>query len=45
MATVLFSIFAHGLSAVPGTALYARSIASLDSTAPEYQAIEEQVAG
>jgi NhaP-type Na+/H+ or K+/H+ antiporter len=44
MATVLFSIFAHGLSAVPGTALYARSIASLDSTAPEYQPITEQTA-
>jgi sodium/hydrogen antiporter len=45
MATVLLSIFAHGLSALPGTALYAKRIASLDSTAPEYQPIGEQTAG
>jgi sodium/hydrogen antiporter len=45
MATVLLSIFAHGLSASPGIAFYARRIASLDSTAPEYQAIGEQVVG
>jgi NhaP-type Na+/H+ or K+/H+ antiporter len=29
--TVLFSIFAHGLSAMPGISLYARKITSLDS--------------
>ncbi len=34
--TVLLSIFAHGLSAVPGMKLYARSIASLGPGAPEY---------
>jgi NhaP-type Na+/H+ or K+/H+ antiporter len=34
--TVLLSIFAHGLSATPGIGLYARKIASLDSTAPEF---------
>jgi sodium/hydrogen antiporter len=44
MATVLLSIFAHGLSALPGIAFYARRIASLDSGAPEYQAIGERAA-
>jgi sodium/hydrogen antiporter len=39
-ATVLLSIFAHGLSAVPGIGRYAASIASLDPGAPEHQAIE-----
>ena len=37
MATVLLSIFAHGLSALPGIGFYAKKIASLDSRAPEYQ--------
>jgi len=37
MATVLLSIFAHGLSAVPGISLYARKIAMLDASAPELQ--------
>ncbi len=41
MATVLLSIFAHGLSALPGIGLYARRIASLDETSPEHQASEE----
>ncbi len=35
MMTVLLSIFAHGLSAVPGMELYARKIGSLPSDAPE----------
>jgi NhaP-type Na+/H+ or K+/H+ antiporter len=35
MATVLLSIFAHGLSAMPGIKLYARRIAALPSAAPE----------
>ncbi len=39
IATVLISIFAHGLSALPGITLYGRSIASLDIGAPENQAI------
>ncbi len=39
MLTVLVSIFAHGISAVPGIALYARSVTSLDKTAPEHQEI------
>ena len=33
--TVLLSIFAHGLSALPGTNLYARRVAALTSDAPE----------
>ncbi len=37
MATVLLSIFAHGLSAMPGIGLYARKIASLAAAAPEHQ--------
>lgn len=45
MATVLLSIFAHGLSALPGIALYARRISSLHGGAPEFQAKEEAAAG
>lgn len=45
MATVLLSIFAHGLSALPGIGLYAKSISSLDSIAPEHQAIGKEVTG
>ena len=40
MVTVLLSIFAHGLSAVPGISLYARKIASLGAGAPEQQDME-----
>ncbi len=36
MATVLLSILAHGLSAVPGMAAYARSVAALEADAPEH---------
>jgi len=36
MATVLLSIFAHGLSAMPGIGVYARQVASLNSRAPEH---------
>lgn len=39
VATVVLSIFAHGLTAVPGIRLYASKIASLDATAPEHQAV------
>ena len=38
MATVLLSIFAHGLSAKPGIALYAKRIAALGPDAPELHA-------
>ncbi|MCX6927682.1 MAG: cation:proton antiporter [Verrucomicrobia bacterium] len=34
-ATVLLSIFAHGLSAMPGIKLYAAKVAALDAGAPE----------
>ena len=37
MATVLLSIFAHGLSAMPGINLYAAKIAALPPAAPEHQ--------
>ncbi len=37
VATVALSIFAHGLSAMPGIGLYARKIASLPPNAPEHQ--------
>jgi len=41
IATVLLSIFAHGLSAQPGIRLYARHLASLDANAPEYRVASE----
>ena len=41
MATVLLSVLAHGLSALPGINLYVSRIASLSSGAPEFQAVEE----
>ncbi len=40
-ATVLLSIFAHGLSAAPGIRLYARQIARLGADVPEYEAVTE----
>ena len=39
MATVVLSIFAHGLTAMPGINLYARKIASLGTDAPEHQEV------
>lgn len=38
--TVLASIFAHGLSAMPGINLYARKIAGLSETAPEHESVQ-----
>jgi NhaP-type Na+/H+ or K+/H+ antiporter len=35
MVTVSLSIVAHGMSAVPGSKLYAASVAELDANAPE----------
>lgn len=35
MATVVLSIFAHGLSAIPGISIYARKVAGLGAYAPE----------
>ena len=37
MVTVLLSIFAHGLTALPGISLYATSVEALDADAPERQ--------
>jgi NhaP-type Na+/H+ or K+/H+ antiporter len=45
MATVMISIFAHGLTASPGMELYARKIASLGAGAPENQGTEKGSAG
>jgi sodium/hydrogen antiporter len=39
MATVVLSIFAHGLSAMPGISIYARKVAALSPSAPERQQI------
>ena len=41
MVTVLLSIFAHGLSALPGINLYATKVAALAPAAPERQVIGE----
>jgi NhaP-type Na+/H+ and K+/H+ antiporter len=38
-ATVVLSIFAHGLSAMPGISIYARKLAALSPSAPERQEI------
>jgi NhaP-type Na+/H+ or K+/H+ antiporter len=39
IATVLLSIFAHGLSALPGIRLYALQVARLGADAPEFEAV------
>jgi NhaP-type Na+/H+ or K+/H+ antiporter len=44
MLTVLASIFAHGLSAIPGIRLYARELALLNAAAPEREAADAQSA-
>jgi len=41
MLTVLLSIFAHGLSALPGIELYARWLDSAGPGAPEHRMIHE----
>jgi NhaP-type Na+/H+ or K+/H+ antiporter len=38
--TVVLSIFAHGISAMPGLSLYERDIASLAAAAPEHQEVK-----
>jgi NhaP-type Na+/H+ or K+/H+ antiporter len=45
MVTVLLSIFAHGLSAMPGINLYAGKVAELDPAAPEHQTAGADPAG
>jgi sodium/hydrogen antiporter len=45
MVTVSLSIFAHGLSAMPGISVYTKRVAALDSSAPERQRAELKLAG
>jgi NhaP-type Na+/H+ or K+/H+ antiporter len=42
MATVLLSIVAHGLSALPGIERYSKAIQGLKQTAPEYGTVEHR---
>lgn len=44
-ATVLLSIFAHGLSAAPGIKRYARTAENLEADAPELQSVAGMPAG
>lgn len=44
MMTVLVSIFAHGLTALPGMEIYARRVAALPPGAPELDGVEAKVA-
>ena len=39
--TVILSVFAHGISARPGAAAYARSVDTMDSDAPERRAVAQ----
>jgi NhaP-type Na+/H+ or K+/H+ antiporter len=41
LVTVILSVFAHGISARPGAAWYARKVTAMDSDAPELQDIPE----
>jgi hypothetical protein len=41
IATVLLSIFTHGLSASPAVRLYARQIARLGADSPKFEAVPE----
>jgi NhaP-type Na+/H+ or K+/H+ antiporter len=45
MLTVALSIFAHGLSAIPGIGLYAKKIARLPEESPEHQEINTSPRG
>ncbi len=45
MMTVLLSILAHGLSALPGMALYARKVETLPPGAPEWEGAETRGVG
>ena len=44
MMTVLFSIFAHGLSAMPGMEIYARKMRLLPPDAPEFEGQNSTIA-
>ena len=41
LVTVILSVFAHGVSARPGAAIYARKVAAMDSDAPELRAVSQ----
>ncbi len=41
LVTVIFSVFAHGISAQPGASLYARRVAAMDSDAPELRDVSQ----
>ena len=41
LVTVILSVFAHGISARPGAALYARKVAAMDSDAPELRDVSQ----
>ena len=41
LVTVIFSVFAHGISARPGASLYARKVAAMDSDAPELRDVSQ----
>lgn len=41
LVTVILSVFAHGVSARPSAALYARKVAAMDSDAPELRAVSQ----
>ncbi len=43
MLTVLLSIFAHGLSAMPGINIYTRKLATLPSSAPELEEVKKNI--
>jgi hypothetical protein len=43
MVTVLLSIFAHGLSALPGMGIYARKISALPPTAAELECSSAEI--
>ena len=45
MATVSLSIFAHGLTAMPGISLYATKVVALDASTPEQQGAEVKLTG
>jgi NhaP-type Na+/H+ or K+/H+ antiporter len=44
MVTVWLSIFAHGLSALPGISFYDRKVKLLPTNAPEHLNVEEKLA-
>ncbi len=41
LVTVILSVFAHGISAQPGAAFYARKVAAMDSDAPELREVSQ----